>query len=254
MPRSASGPVGIAPPSHRRARRALPAAGLALALVLGSAGCASADRAGGPAAGPGSDAATDRTTDRATDRIVARVDVTGDGSADTVTYKVLAGDRVRIGVRAADGRTARHVVDTALWPGDGGAWHGAAPVDGVPGAELVIGTSMGAHTPLFTMLSWRAGDLVVQTDPLSSRWEWWVDAFAGGYAGWRRVVRDGEIQMVNTMLFRDRQDGWSGERRRFRWDQGWVPAGRRDVTVRSDRAAARVGGWHVTGLPRWPST
>ncbi len=246
MPRSATRPAGLVPSSRRYARRGLPAAVCALALVVGSAGCASADRAGAPAAGPDEDSTAGR--------VVARVDVTGDGSADRVTYRVLAGDRVRIGVRAADGRTARHVVDTALWPGDGGAWHGAAPVDGVPGAELVIGTSMGAHTPLFTMLSWRGADLVVQPDPLSSRWEWWVDAFAGGYVGWRRVVRDGEVEMVSTMLFRDRQDGWSGERRRFGWDHGWVPAGRRDLTVRSDRAAARVGGWHVSGLPRWPRT
>ena len=191
-------------------------------------------------------------------RVVARTDVTGDGSRDRVTYRVLPGDRVRIGVRSGATTATRRVLDTELWPGRGGYWHGAARLDGRPGTELFIGTTMGAHTPLFTVLTMRAGRLRVQASPLPGGPEWWVDAFVNGYSGWTRTNRDGRVRVVSRTVYRDgggsRAHLWTGQARAFVWSNDrWVSDGGRDLAVRGDRKAARVGGFHVPGLPRWPS-
>lgn len=184
-------------------------------------------------------------------RTVARVDVDGDGRLDAVGYRLLNGDRVRLSVRTGDGGPARKVVDTELWPGPGGQWHGAAPLDGNRGAELVVGTTMGAHTPFYTVLSMRGEHLVVQPDPTSGEREWWTDAFYNGFVGWTRVVRDGEVGVVHRAVFRE-GDGhvWRGEAQRFRWVGGdWVRDGRHAMHIRGDDDASRIAGWHVPGLP-----
>ncbi len=182
--------------------------------------------------------------------VVSRQDVDGDGRRDTTTYTVLAGDRVRITVRTGDGSPARRVLDTGLWPGRGGEWLGAAPIDGAPGAELVVGTTMGAHAPLYTVLTMADDELRVQANPAAPTPEWWTDAFANGFAGWTRTVRDGVVRMTFTMVFRDGDSRrFEGTRDTFRWDRGWQREGRTEVSVRGDRAAARLSGWHVPGLP-----
>lgn len=43
---------------------------------------------------------------------------------------------------------------------------------------------------------------------------------------------------------------WRGVQHRFRWDDGWVHAGRTDLAVRGDRRAEQISGWHVPGLSR----
>lgn len=187
-------------------------------------------------------------------RTVARTDVDGDGDRDAVRYGLLPGDRVRIAVRTGDGTPVHRVLGTELWPGPGGAWHGAAALDGAPGAELFVGTTMGAHTPLFTVLTMRSGQLQVQPNPLGGR-EWWVDAFANGYTGWTRSARVDQVRVVARTVFRQGAGHvWTGQARHFRWDEGrWVRDGQRDLRIRGDRAAAGIGGWHVQGLPRWPT-
>lgn len=230
------------------------AVGAALALALWApTACGSTstslDPAAAPAKGPAGHAG----------HAVARTDVDGDGSRDVVTYRVVSDDRVRVGVRtgAADSTqgTAYRVLDTELWPGRGGYWHGAAPLDGEPGAELFVGTAMGAHTPLFTVLTMRSGRLTVQPNPQSGQSEWWVDAFTNGYTGWTRSTAGGEVQVaVRTIFRRGTGQVWTGAEQSFRWsDGGWARDRGSDVRIRGDRAAARIGGWHVQGLPRWPN-
>jgi len=228
----------------RRHTRLLGSAAAALALVTPT-GCAS-DASNPDGMSP---------VDDPPGRTVARVDVDGDGGRDLVGYRVLHGDRVRISVRTGSSGTDRRLLDTGLWPGRGGDWHGVAPLDGQPGAELVVGTTMGAHTPLFTVLTMRDGRLWVQPSPVSGAREWYVDAFAGGYAGWTRTSTDNEVWAVSRTVFRAGSGRlWEGEQRRFRWgSDGWVGDGRRALRVRGQRAASRIGGWHVPGLPRWPS-
>jgi len=187
-------------------------------------------------------------------RVVERVDVDGDGERDAVRYRVLKGDRVRIGVGAGGGSPVRTVLDTSLWPGPGGEWYGAAEVDGRAGAELLVGTTHGAHTPMFTVLTLRSGRLVVQPDPATGQREWWVDAFYNGFVGWSRVAGD-PTRMVRREVFRV-GDGhvWRGQVQSFRWDAGrWLHDDRHDLRIRGDEKAARVAGWHVAGLPQWPS-
>ena len=227
---------------HGRLGAATAAAALVLVAPTACASSPSPDRM-----------ATDNTDSRS--RTVARADVDGDGSRDVVTYRVVRGDRVRIGVQTANAASDHRVLDTGLWPGRGGAWHGAAGLDGTRGVELVVGTTMGAHTPLFTVLTMRSGRLRVQHNPLSGEREWWVDAFLNGYSGWTRTTGGDEVRVVARTVLREGAGRvWTGEAHRFRWgNHRWLPDGQRGLRIRRDRTAARLGGWHVPGLARWPS-
>jgi len=214
-----------------------------VALLCATSACA--DDA--PSTPPG-DAAADRSPSTA---VMSRKDVNGDGVRDATFYRVLRGDRVRISVRTGDGSPASRVLDTSMWPGRGGAWLGAAPIDGEAGVELVVGTAQGAHTPLSTVLTMRAGRLRVLPNPAAQTAQWWTDAFAGGFAGWTRRTRGDEVRMSFTVVLRvGDTHRWTGTRDTYVWDDGWRSAGSRQVVVRGDQAASEVSGWRVRGLPR----
>lgn len=167
-------------PVHRILRAHLVLA-LALTGPLATAPVAGAS----PVAAPAARVAVD---DRPGHTVSTR-DVDGDGERDVVRYVVLDGDRVRISARAGTGTPARAVLDTSLWPRRGGAWRGAAPIDGNTGAELVVGTSRGASARQWTVLTMRHDDLLVQHDPLrSSASTWTTDAYLNGFTGWTREV------------------------------------------------------------------
>jgi hypothetical protein len=227
---------------HRRLRAG--AVGLvAVALLSGTSACA--DDA--PST-PSESGAPERSASTA---VVSRKDVTGDGAADVTSYRVLRGDRVRITVRTGDGSPTSRVLDTSMWPGPGGAWLGSAPVDGEAGAELVVGTAQGAHTPLSTVLTMRAGRLRILPNPAGQTPQWWTDAFAGGFAGWTRRVRGDEVRMTFTVVLRvGDTHRWRGTRDTYVWDDGWRSAGSRRLVIRGDQAASEVSGWRVRGLPR----
>jgi len=117
-------------------------------------------------------------------RIVARVAVDArDHRRDVVRYQVVRDELVRVTVRTAAGQVDSKLLNTAYWPR--GHWQGAARMDGQRGAELVVGTSVGAHTLWFTVLTWRGGNLVVERNPSSGR-EWAIDAAYNVYYGWLR--------------------------------------------------------------------
>lgn len=227
--------------------------------ALGLLGAATTVSVGLPALTP--PATADHTVTAAVDaadrsaRTVSHKDVDGDGDRDVVRYRGLDGDRVRISVRTGDGCPARTVLDTAYWPGPGGEWLGAAPLDGNRGAELVVGTATGAHAMLWTVLTMRGDTLRVQRNPAAPRAVTWLtDAAANFFEGWTRTTHHGEIFVVHRAVQRQgTSNRWRGEWRRFRWDQGWDRAGQHDIRIRGDRKAARIGGWHVPGLPVWPS-
>ena len=185
-------------------------------------------------------------------RVVARVDVDGDQRPDHVRYFVLSDDLVEITVETADGLTRSRRLNTEWWPR--GHWHGAALLDGRPGQELVVGTSMGAHTPLFSVLTWRGDRLVKESAP--GRWGLWpVDAYYNGYFGWLRTRSSGHVHMTARSVTRDDGVGhhWSGQAITFTWRAGrWVRSATRPLSIQGDHNASRIGGWRVSGLKRWP--
>lgn len=239
---------------RRGARRAGALVGT-LVLAIGLAACgADPPAVDSTSAGAGSGGA--QAAPAGPDRTVARTDVDGDGRADAVYYRVRDAESARVVVRTGDGDRLTHRLSTELWP-PRGQWHGAAALDGAPGAELVVGTVMGAHTPMFTVLTYRSGGLTVMDNPAGVYGrEWPIDAFYNGYLGWTRTVRDGQVRLALRSLIRTGSSRtFTGEKQTFRWTaMGWRQTGTSRLTVTGDESAARVGGWHVDGLPRWADT
>lgn len=185
------------------------------------------------------------------DRVVARVDVDGDRRRDVVRYQILRDELVRVSVRTARGLTRHRKLSTDYWPG--GHWQGAALIDGRPGQELVIGTLQGAHTPWFTVLTWRHRRLVKENAP--GRWGGWpVDAYANGYFGWLRIRSNGHVHMSARYVTRvGTGHHWTGRVITFTWRKNrWVRSSAHKLSLHGDHNASRIGGWHVSGLKRWP--
>jgi hypothetical protein len=185
-------------------------------------------------------------------RIVARIAVDArDHRRDVVRYRVVRDDLVRVTVRTAAGQVDSKVLNTEYWPR--GHWQGAARMDGQRGAELVVGTSVGAHTLWFTVLTWRGGNLVVERNPSSGR-EWAIDAAYNVYYGWLRRVIDGRARITERYVTRDGGAGhhWSGRAWTYTWrgGSGWTRSWTRHLSIQGDRKASRIAGWHVTGLER----
>jgi hypothetical protein len=227
-----------------RVRLATVVAGLAGGLALSSV------PADGTPVGGGT--SLQQMTQRArAGHVVARTDVDGDGARDVVRYRVIGPKKVRVLVALRSGDKVARVLHTVGWPG--GHFQGAVPLDGKPGAELVIGTILGAHTPWYTVLTFRGDRLAFEHNPAASYRQWVVDAYANGYVGWTRAVRHGHAYVTLRAVFRTgTTHHWSGSARSFRWQGGqWVKAATHKIHITGDRRASHIGGWHVAGLPRW---
>lgn len=185
--------------------------------------------------------------------VVAIRDVDGDGRPDHIGWHQVSQDVVQVRVRTADGSLLAHRVGVHFWWG-GGAWGGAARVDDRAGVELLVGSMQGAHTPMYTMLTYRAGALVVERSPspLSSRWQ--VDAAYGDYLGWWRHRVGGEVAMTQQIAYRDADGtGFSGRDVTYvRSATGWTRAWTTRTTYPTEQEAAAIGGFHVTGLVPFP--
>lgn len=218
-------------------------------LALSSAAVAS----GGPASAAASAPAA-VCTGVSNCHLVARVDVSGDGRPDEIGWRQLSSASVQIRVLTSSDTLMTRVVDVHLWYG-GGAWGGAARVDHAPGAEILVGSEQGAHTPMYTMLTLRDGALVVEPSPspLGARWQ--VDAAYGDYMGWsRHTLADGRIAMTQQIAFRAK-DGTSfnGHDETYVWgSSGWTRLSRSTTHYANQRAVAAIGGFHVPGLARFP--
>jgi hypothetical protein len=185
-------------------------------------------------------------------RVVARADVDGDRRADRIGWAAHeARGEVVIRVATADGELLSKRLDVSLWF-DVGAWGGARRIDGRRGAEMLVGTQMGAHTPLYTMLTYRGNRLVVEKAPTAGD-QWWIDAAYSVFAGWNRDVRDGKVLMRFTLAMRSRDDSFDGYTTTYVWRQaGWHRLHKTSRHWASARRAEPVAGWHVRGLERFP--
>lgn len=227
--------------------RLLSTAALVLTTAVGSASVPAA------LAGSASDSRSAVCAAVADCRVVASADVDGDGRRDRIGWHQVSDDVVQIRVRNADGALLTKRVGVHFWWG-GGAWGGAARVDDRAGAELLVGSMQGAHTPMYTMLTYRAGALVVEASPspLSSRWQ--VDAAYGDYLGWWRHRVDGGVAMTQQIAYRDADGtGFTGRDVTYRRSAtGWVRGSVTRVTYPTERAAAVIGGFHISGLEAFP--
>jgi hypothetical protein len=185
-------------------------------------------------------------------KVVAHADVDGDGQPDSIGLQRLTGGETAV-VRAltASGTALAHRIDVSEWFG-GGRWGGAAHVDGEPGVELLVGSALGAHTPFYTMLTYREGRLVVERSPRGDR-TWYVDAAASVYVGWWRRAAAGRVTMTFRSATRHIHGSWSGADIRYRWHaDSWQKVSRARAHYPGPRAASKIWGWHVAGLEREP--
>jgi hypothetical protein len=176
--------------------------------------------------------------------VVASPDVDGDGVRDQVGFVV-------VHVKTATGERLRRGQDVLWFPR--GEFYGAAPIDGRPGDELVVGTTMGAHTLFFTTLTVQNGRLERLAPPGGER-EWMIDGAFSFHAGVTRQVQNGRA--VVTLRDAGRQGVrpvFVGHDRTYVWRAGgWQPQSTTRERYRGEDAVAEVGGWHVRGLPRFP--
>jgi hypothetical protein len=184
-------------------------------------------------------------------RVVANTDVDGDGRADEVGFVVESKRRVTVRVTTATGETVGRDLDTMWFPR--GEFFGAAPIDGRPGAELVVGTTMGAHTLWFTTLAMDSGRLEVLAAP-GAESEWMIDGAYSFHAGVSRQVENGRAVVVLREAARNGvAPRFSGRDRTYVWTaSGWRLESTERTRYRGERAVARIGGWHVAGLPTFP--
>jgi hypothetical protein len=104
-----------------------------------------------------------------------RVDVNGDGKTDTVTVTALGGTQYELKVVTAKATAA--VTFSSTDPLESrSVWGGAARLDGVKGAELIVRTSTPDASGGFAVYTWRKGALVAEAAPASpsSRAGWWT--------------------------------------------------------------------------------
>jgi hypothetical protein len=228
-------------------RRSLSIATLVIAAALAGCGTTTA------VAGRDTVAQTSVCAGVSACHVVASVDVDGDSRPDQVGWHQLSQDVVQIRVRTATGALLVHRVDVHLWWG-GGAWGGAAPVDGPAGAELLVGSMQGAHTPMYTMLTYRDGALVTEASPspLSQRWQ--IDAAYGDYMGWSRHIVDGHAAMTQSIVFRSAGGkSFAGQSVTYVWDvDHWQRTARASISFPSETAASAIAGFHVKGLDAFP--
>lgn len=184
--------------------------------------------------------------------VVADTDVDGDGVQDQVGFVVESKKRVVVRVKTATGHLLHRELSVLWFPR--GEFYGAADVDGAPGSELVLGTTMGAHTMWFTTLTVRSGRLVRLPAPDGEQ-EWMIDGAYSFHAGVTRRVEHGQAVVVLQDAARQGlRPRFTGRDRVYVWRAGdWQHRSTARTHYRGEDSVAPVGGWHVRGLPRMPA-
>jgi hypothetical protein len=196
--------------------------------------------------------------------VVDTADVDGDGSLDEVALvgepDEYPGTPTSISVRAllADGTMLTREIEVEFWHRDT-AWHGAADFGQVPGEELVIGGTSGAHTLWFRVLTYRDGELVELPYPGSDPARadsfyatmWPIDAALSAYVGVQ--CQNGTVNLRSVSPVGAPGDGvpYGGEA------TSWVLEGDQWQMVTSEplaypdgSSAFEIAGWQCGDLPR----
>ncbi|WP_067437267.1 hypothetical protein [Nocardioides jensenii] len=177
-------------------------------------------------------------------------DVDGNGQVDYISLRKVSATICAVKVATDSGRVATKSLYSSM--GNPCVWHGSAPLDPVSGAEISVVTGWGAHTAWHSVLTWRAGRIVLERAPSRARWT--VDGTAMLSEGLRRTRNaSGQIRLVHTAVFRGNRGRWDGQAETYAYRSGtWVVSARKHVRLTTTQAG-RVWGWHVRGLPRWPA-
>lgn len=185
--------------------------------------------------------------------VVAHTDVDGDFKPDTVALQARGAHHVVVRVLTHGG--ALLIRRLALGHGTvAKRWGGAADLDGAFGSELVLLTELGAHNPGYTVVTFVSGQLAIERSPYGPL-RWFAGASAAVRLGWHRFETDiGRTRMTGTEATRDQHGVYSGPRRVYVWRQGaWVLHSTTTVRYANPAAAARMAGFHVPGLARFPA-
>ncbi|MCK9901788.1 hypothetical protein CC117_22205 [Parafrankia colletiae] len=190
----------------------------------------------------------------------ATADVDGDGADDEIALGQVNTGRWLLRVLVADGSAAEYPFDTATSAPITSPWHGAAVVDGAPGAEIALLTDLGAHTMWFTVLTYRDGQLTELGPPPAEAGQaegWVVDSADSGWLGYT-CGRSGPASTLLVTSAR-RIDGPSGAEG---YDEtsvlfGWAGSGWQEISRETrayghaDPDTHRLAGWNCEGLPRF---
>jgi hypothetical protein len=193
-------------------------------------------------------------------RRVATIDVDGDARPDQVgvlSTKPERGGSITVRVRTATGHTAQSTGRNVFWYTS--PFFGAVPLDGRPGAEILVGDTAGAHTQQFRVLTYRKGKLVTLTAPPyvwrsaapdRSTARWLVDgSYSFSYGVYRTVSAQGITLTLKSAVRSSSGRGHAGHTTTYRWrDGGWVKVSASQVRYATDASVAGLGGWHVRGL------
>lgn len=225
-----------------------PFASLSLAAALAAGGVAATASPAAASTHPGPCAGVSGCT------IESHADVDGDGRADQVAWHPIGDHVAEVRVETATGHLLTTRVNVHLWWG-GGAWGGTARIDGRPGAEILVGSIQGAHTPMYTMLTYRSGALDVEPSPSALSHKWQVDAaYADSMGWWRHTLADGRVAMTQRIAYRDGQSQrFTGHNVTYAWDgNGWTRVSRVATSYPTAKAAGKIAGFHVSGLAAFP--
>ncbi len=198
--------------------------------------------------------------------MVDTADVDGDGLLDEISlvgepdeYPV-ARTQFTVRVLLADGTTLTREAEIEHWHRDT-AWWGATDFGQVPGEELVVGGTTGAHTLWFRVLAYRDGELVELPYPESdssrdgSFYEtmWPIDAAASVYMG---VVCDTDdstvvLPSVSSVGAPSEDATFEGEATAWILDAGqWRMIDSSNLKYPDASSAFEISGWQCGDLPR----
>lgn len=196
-------------------------------------------------------------------RAVASADVDGDGLLDDVALAPGTDENsVQVRVLTSSGELATHEVPVDAYATQNlgvDPWFGSAQIDERPGDELVLTSSVGAHTTFSTVLSSVGGELVELPAPGSSPTDdpgltrWVVDGSASSNVG-VTVERPGVVTIRSAVTAWEPQDAPVFDATEQTWistDGVWTTSGPVSESTPPVDAALPQGfsGWHAIGLP-----
>jgi hypothetical protein len=167
------------------------------------------------------------------------IDVDGNGVADTVQVIKFSDTKYLLQVTTASRISG--VFFTSTFPGDWGEpspWFGAATIDKVKGAELMV-YNWGGDGVGFSVYTWRANALVKEKAPAAPLVKGWYL----GAQGYKCFTSKGRRYIdVSNLIANASSTVWSGKIIRSVWSRGhWVKISTRKVKLSTAKADAYIG-------------